>query len=185
MSVSGTELPSTGGRGFRTAATMVPPEWTHRVSAEAASPGIGIILIDLMLVGVLLLLLRFPTFPFSVIDWDESAYILAGREVVHGHLPYVTYWEMKPLGALTLPALAMLIFGESVEVARGFSLSCVFATCCLLYLITRQFRLGRFACLGAAAFYAAFSVRLHGAAMMTEIMLAPFSAAGVLMLILG
>jgi 4-amino-4-deoxy-L-arabinose transferase-like glycosyltransferase len=139
--------------------------------------------IDLLAVAALVLLLRVPTLPFSVIEWDETSFALAAREAMKGHLPYVTYWDVKPPGALLLPALPMMVFGASVETVRGFGIACVLSTCVLLYFVAREFAGGRVACLAAAALYAGFSVRLHGVATITEIMLAPFSTAGVLALL--
>lgn len=116
-------------------------------------------------------------------NWDESAFALAAREVLHGHLPYTTFFDDKPVGSTVLMAAWLGVAGQSVEAVRLLGLVCVVATSWCVYLIARHFDFGRAVNLSAAALYIAFSTRLYGSATMTEIMLAPFSAAAVLALL--
>jgi hypothetical protein len=44
--------------------------------------------------------------PLSVIDWDESLYMLGARALLHGQFPYVTVFDDKPLGEPVLIAAA-------------------------------------------------------------------------------
>jgi len=126
---------------------------------------------------------RAGAWPVALIDPDEYAFILAGREVLHGHLPYTTMFDIKPVGASLLLALAMKLGGATVLAVRVAGAVCVFATAVLLHETARLLSAGSRQAIGAGILYIAFSVLFHGLATMTEIMLAPFSAAGVLLLV--
>ena len=41
------------------------------------------------------LFIRYHTASNEVITWDEATYIIAGREVLMGFLPYESLYEMK------------------------------------------------------------------------------------------
>lgn len=138
---------------------------------------------EIALVLALALAVRAPFLGFSVLDPDESAFLLAAREMLRGHLPYTTFFDIKPLGSTTLVAGAMLLFGERVVAARALALACVVATALLLRLVARELGGGRVAGFLAAVLYVAFSARLGGLAAHTEVLLAPFTAAGVLLLL--
>jgi len=40
--------------------------------------------------------LRISTFFQSVIDWDESVYLLMSKSILDGNLPYIQVWDHKP-----------------------------------------------------------------------------------------
>lgn len=143
--------------------------------------------VDFLLVALFAIVLRAPSMSLSVFgSADESAFILAGREVVLGHLPYLTFWDHKPLGSTLLIASAMAAFGQSLEAVRALGMACVIGTAWTLCLITRRFSQDRLVPLAAALLYVAFSTRLAGGiATITEVILAPFTAAGVLLLLLA
>jgi 4-amino-4-deoxy-L-arabinose transferase-like glycosyltransferase len=119
----------------------------------------------------------------SVIDWDEGAFALAARELLHGHLPYTTFFDNKPIGSAILLAPVLGMFGESVEAVRVAGLIAVTCTGWCVYLIARSFAFRRVVNVSAAMLYVVFSTGLHGTATMTEILLAPFSTAAVLLLL--
>jgi 4-amino-4-deoxy-L-arabinose transferase-like glycosyltransferase len=48
-----------------------------------------------LLVLAVTVALRLPILQRSVIDWDESVYLLAGRSLVNGSLPYLEVWFHK------------------------------------------------------------------------------------------
>lgn len=127
-------------------------------------------------------LARLPTMFPSVIDWDESAFALAARELLHGHLPYTTFFDNKPVGSTVLFALIFAALGQSVLAMRLLGSVAVAVTAGILHRLMRGVGAGRAASVLAALFYIAFSTRLDGSATMTEILLGPFSAAGVLAL---
>jgi len=45
---------------------------------------------------VLVCVLRISTFFQSVIDWDESVYLLMSKSILDGNLPYIQVWDHKP-----------------------------------------------------------------------------------------
>jgi hypothetical protein len=157
-----------------------PPTLGQRLLTGLRSHTLGWDFAGLLLATAVL---RLPMLFVSVIDWDESAFAIAAREVLHGHLPYITFFDNKPVGSSSLLAVAFGLFGTSVETIRLVGMLAVAATCWGIYLIARRCGGGRAVSLSAAALYIAFSTRLSGTATMTEIMLAPFTAAAVLLLI--
>ncbi|MBD0275145.1 MAG: glycosyltransferase family 39 protein, partial [Acetobacteraceae bacterium] len=140
--------------------------------------------LDLLVIALAAFVLRVPSVSLSVFgSADESAFILAGREVVLGNLPYLSFWDHKPLGSTVLIAAAMALLGQSIEAVRALGMACVIGTGCLLYLMAQRFSPGRLVPLAAALLYVAFSTRLAGGiATITEVTFAPFTAAGVLLL---
>ena len=82
----------------------------------------------IMLVLVAAMLLRLTSFIPAVIDTDEGLYMVQAREWLAGGWPLVAAWDMHPVGAPALFALAFLVFGVSVEAARLLGTICVAAT---------------------------------------------------------
>lgn len=60
------------------------------------------------------ILLRFPFFLDSVIDWDESTLALMGQSLLSGHLPYTQLIEIK--GPVTFLFYALALIGLSRDV---------------------------------------------------------------------
>jgi len=165
--------------------------WPHPAGTTSrrasGRSGLGWRTLDFLLVAFVAVVLRAPSMSLSVFgSADESAFVLAGREVVLGNLPYLTFWDHKPLGSTLLIASAMAVFGQSLEAVRALGMACVIGTAWTLYLITRRFSQDRLVMLAAALLYVAFSTRLAGGiATITETILAPFTATGVLLLFLA
>jgi len=65
--------------------------------------------VALTLLPVLVLALRWASFLPSVIDWDESLYLLQAREWLRGNWPLSGVWDMHPVGAPALIAAAFLL----------------------------------------------------------------------------
>ena len=53
----------------------------------------------------LALLLRLPTFLYSVLNYDESMYLLMGDKLRQGFLPYTLLCDLKPVGLFAIFAL--------------------------------------------------------------------------------
>ncbi len=146
--------------------------------------GISATVVDLCAIALLAMITRLPLLnSVTGIDMDEGAFAIAARELLHGHLPYLTFFDNKPFGSTAIIAAAMAGFGESVAVLHAVGIAAVATTGGVLYLITRRIGLGRMAAVSAALFYVLFSTRLHGMATLTEILLAPFTAGGVFVLL--
>ena len=90
-------------------------------------------------VGLLFLcvLIRLPFYFPSVIDWDESTFILMGQNILDGHLPYTQLWENKPPLAFVFFALALL-FGKSIITVRIAGTVAVLASAYLTYRVGRK-----------------------------------------------
>lgn len=140
-----------------------PPAWfaRHRWS------------IALALLPVLVLMIRWASFLPSVIDWDESLYLLQAREWLRGNWPFSGVWDMHPPGAPALIALFFLIFGESLETVRFLGVVCVTATGYALIALVRVMGAPRALGYAAAILYAAHSLKLGGLSSNTEILFAP------------
>jgi len=127
----------------------------------------------LALLPVLVLAIRWASFLPSVIDWDESLYLLQAREWLRGNWPFSGVWDMHPPGAPAAIALAFLIFGESLETVRLLGAICVIATGYALIALARVTGAPRILGYAAALLYAAHSLQLGGLASNTEILFAP------------
>ena len=68
---------------------------------------------------VLALLLRSFSFVAAVIDTDEGLYMLQAREWLEGRWPITAVWDMHPVGAPALVAVAMALFGHLPQGRRG------------------------------------------------------------------
>jgi dolichyl-phosphate-mannose-protein mannosyltransferase len=130
---------------------------------------------DALLIVAVVLGVRSATFFTQVVDWDVGFYLVIAREVLHGHLPYVTAWEYRPPGLFFLLAAALGIFRTPALAMGVLGALGVFATSLALYVIgTRFTRDGRTLGLIAALLYATISIEDDGLAANTEILFAPF-----------
>ncbi|MBW8269675.1 glycosyltransferase family 39 protein [Caldovatus aquaticus] len=126
------------------------------------------------------LALRALGFVPAVIDTDEGLYILQARAWLRGDgWPLAAVWDMHPVGAPALFALAMALLGESLGAVRLFGAIAVALTGWALHGAARAAGAPRAVALGAGLLYAAYSVRLGGLATNTELLLAPFVAAAM------
>lgn len=78
--------------------------------------------------------LRAASFRVSVIDWDESLYLVIAQRWLQGALPYVSVWDQHPLG---LPALLLVVTWigcDALLAARVAGTLAVAATAAVLYL---------------------------------------------------
>ena len=160
-------------------------ELRHRLARRL---GHGVVSRDVAIFGacfLLSVLLRLPSFFRSVVDWDESLYLLIATQWLEGHPPYTTIWDHKPPGIYLWFALALLLFGHSVLSIRLAACLAVSVTSYSLYRIasTGEGSQGRLVGLGAAGLYLVFSLGNGGLAANTEIFVSPFvmSAAAILL----
>lgn len=78
--------------------------------------------------------LRAASFRVSVIDWDESLYLVIVQRWLQGALPYVSVWDQHPIG---LPALLLVLTRigcDALLAARIAGTMAVAATAAVLYL---------------------------------------------------
>ncbi len=119
-------------------------------------------------------LFRITSFIPAVVDTDEGLYLVQARDWLHGGWPLVTAWDMHPVGAPAMFALAFLAFGVSVESARLLGMICVAATGCALFGAARAAGVPRPVGVAAGVVYAGLSVLLSGLGTNTELLIAPF-----------
>ena len=131
------------------------------------------------------LLARGVGFIPSVLDPDESLYLLQAREWLRGGWPYVAVWDMHPVGAPGIIAAALFLFGESIASARLVGALFVAATGFLLFRLVVMARCGRATGLAAGLLYVAHSVLPGGLATNTEILFAPFVVGGFVLALLA
>jgi 4-amino-4-deoxy-L-arabinose transferase-like glycosyltransferase len=124
-------------------------------------------------------LTRCPTFLRSVLDWDESLYLLIAAQWRAGQLPYTTIWDNKPVGIYAIFAVFQAAFGAQIAAMRIATICFVslaaYAAYRIAFTLCRQRRAG---VLAAAAFVIA-SLSNDGLAANTEIFMAAFTSLAV------
>ncbi len=130
--------------------------------------------------------LRLPTFSRSVLDWDESLYILMAGQWLSGHLPYTTIWDNKPIGIYAIFAAFEAVFRAPILAMRAAT---VLAVCLTAFGLWRLAPLAladtppplrrRLAALAAASFILG-SLSNDGLSANTEIFMEGFSLYAVL-----
>ncbi len=98
---------------------------------------------DLIVLNALVglsILFRFYTFEKSVIDWDESTYILIGKALLEGKQLYLDVWDIKTPGifwiyALIGGAFKNMIYGSRLitSITLGFSSFMIYQIIKLFY----------------------------------------------------
>ncbi len=128
--------------------------------------------------------LRFWTLFVSVLDKDESIYILGADSLLNGNLPYTEIWDNKPPGIFILFSLTMLILGNSIVSIRILSIVATSFTSYFLYRIGANIdaKHGDKIGLLAGSLYAIFSLHNDGAAANGEILFAPFVTGAFMLL---
>ncbi len=133
---------------------------------------------------VVSLVFRWPSFFPSVIDHDESTYILVARELLGGARLYDTVWDNKPPGIFLLFAVLQYLFGQEIWPVRVFGTLAVAATA---FFVDRSVRaLGgssREALFGGLTTALLFSMHRSGLAANTELFFLPLIVAGVWLLV--
>ncbi|WP_137178483.1 glycosyltransferase family 39 protein [Roseomonas sp. AR75] len=133
----------------------------------------------ILIICVAALLFRSTSFIPAVVDTDEGLYMVQAREWLRGGWPLVAAWDMHPVGAPALFAVAFLVFGVSVEAARLLGVICVAITGSALFAAARAVGAPRSIGAAAGVLYAAQSVLLTGLSVNTELLIAPFVASAM------
>lgn len=155
------------------------PEAPLMPASSTGTPSLRRDAAALALLVLAVVLIRLVSFVPAVVDTDEGLYMVQAREWLRGGWPLVAAWDMHPVGAPAMFALAFLVFGPSVEAARLLGLVCVSLTACGLYAASRVAGAPRAVGIGAGLLYAAQSVLLSGVCTNTEILMAPFMTAAM------
>ena len=81
--------------------------------------------------------IRFPFFFRDYIDRDESTFILIGKSITEGHLPYDHMWDLKPPLVFYFFAFVQYIFPDSLVAIRFFGVLIVFIPAVVLVQIAK------------------------------------------------
>jgi len=82
--------------------------------------------------------LRFLSFQYSVIDHDESTYLVIAQEILDGKTLYVDVWDTKPPGIFLLFAAFIKFFGHSIWVIRLVAAIFIGLTAAFLFLSLKR-----------------------------------------------
>ncbi|MBC5810543.1 MAG: glycosyltransferase family 39 protein [Candidatus Eremiobacteraeota bacterium] len=116
-------------------------------------------------------------------DGDVGTYILGGRALLHGVLPYATVWEFKPPGLFALYALALALCGDGSRAAALLGLIAAIATTLLIWrFVARVVPDGERAALAAAVLWACTSIEDDGLLGDAELLAIPFAVAALFVL---
>lgn len=132
--------------------------------------------LHVLLLLFVVVIVRLPSFFFSVFDWDESTFTIVGQSILNGNMPYVDAWDIKPPLAYYAYALFIAAFGKSIVSIRLGGILCLYLSAVLLYETGRAIR-SKTAGIVAAIFLIVFaSTGPSGLSTMTEhILLVPFT----------
>ena len=111
---------------------MLLPRTESRTGEESIRNSRSIVALALLM--VVAFALRAASFRVSVIDWDESLYLVIVQRWLQGGLPYVSVWDQHPIG---LPALLLVLTWigcDALLAARVAGTLAVAATVAVLYL---------------------------------------------------
>ena len=115
--------------------------------------------------AALVLALRLPSLFMSEINMDDSVFMIYGRTMMKGGIPYVDFWDHHPLGGMVLFGLAGRIFGYSYLTLRWFTIGAVILGCFVIYLVGSTLgRRTRAIGLVAALIFAVYSLNNLGLA---------------------
>lgn len=81
--------------------------------------------------------IRFPFFFRDYIDRDESTFILIGKSITDGYLPYDYLWDLKPPLLFYVFGLIQYIFPLSLIAIRFFGVIIIFLSAIFLLQITK------------------------------------------------
>ena len=131
------------------------------------------------------LLIRLPVLFDSVVDWDESLYLLISDDLLDGVLPYGQTWDHKPPVIFYVFAAAQLMFGGGVTAVRilgvvGAGLG-AYGIHQLLQLLWPR---SKGAVTGALAYLLLFAA-IGGLATNTEVIFAAFVIGGTYAVLVG
>lgn len=102
----------------------------------------------LILFYTLAFILRFFSFFPSMIDHDESTYLVIAKEILKGKVLYVDVTDIKSVGIFYIIAGFIKIFGDSIFVFRAFGAFVIALTSFFLY--TLKLRIGHTKSVGIA-----------------------------------
>ena len=124
-------------------------------------------------------LLRSLSFVPAVIDTDEGLYILQAREWLAGTWPLIGVWDMHPIGAPAIVALALMLPLPVIFAVRLLGAVAAGLSAAALCTLARVLGLPAIPAYGAGLLSIALTTNFGGLATNTEILFAPFIVAAL------
>jgi 4-amino-4-deoxy-L-arabinose transferase-like glycosyltransferase len=131
---------------------------------------------------IVTVLIRFQSFFPSVINHDESTYIVIAKELLRGEVLYVDIIDVKPIGIFIIMAVIQLIFGNSIFFVRLCTSLVIALTSFVLYRAKLKIGAEKRTAL-AAGFIYIFMLSIYtfyGVSVNTEIYFNLFTVSGLL-----
>ncbi len=129
----------------------------------------------------LAVILRLGTFFPSVINHDESTYILIGNGVLHGQIYLVDSFDTKPIGIFLVYALFNFLGGGSIFIMRLLTALVVGLTAYLIYKLTKKASGQSVAGQAAGLIYILLTsiFKFYGLSPNTELFFVPFAVGAI------
>ena len=128
-----------------------------KVKAMAWPTAIRFVLVAAIVTG-----LRLPTLHQTVIDWDESVYLVVAQDLVDGGDLYRTVWDHKGPFLYAMLAPAVWIADGEVAPIRSYTTLCLLITMFFVDLIGRRISSPDWSYVGALVYGLFFSVPRFG-----------------------
>jgi len=132
--------------------------------------------------GLSLVLRYYSLFP-SVIDSDESLYLIIAQQWLRGALPYQSVWDQHSVGLPAFFAIIQFFFAGSVAAVRLTATLAVAGTATIIYSTVRLLERQHLAAAIAALFYIAWTSRWWGFSANCELYLNVLIASAMYILI--
>ena len=130
------------------------------------------------------LLFRALSFNYSVIDHDESSYLLIASELNKGAKLYTDVIDTKPPGIFIAFSMVEKVIGKSIFGIRIFGSLIISLSAFFLFLISRQFNANRsLSFLAGLCYIITFSCYRTGLAVNTEMFFSLFVLVGLFVLL--
>ena len=131
----------------------------------------------------LAIVLRLPAWLYSVLNYDESMYLLMGDKLRQGFLPYTALCDLKPVGLFALFALISALPMDGVLAMRLCAAIVVGVTAFLLWCVARHLFDDEDRRIGAAAglAYIVFMLATGGLNAQSELFMNLFVTLGLLL----
>lgn len=139
----------------------------------------SIFLLFFIVVAIIRFFIFFPT----VIDHDESTYIIIANQWLQGKIPYVANVEIKPIGIFLLFAGALKFIGNSIFSIRLITVLFIAGTAFFLYRAKALFIGKKYAMLAAMAYMVMISLHKWTWSPNTEVYFNFFTALGFYVLL--
>lgn len=114
------------------------------------------------------LLLRAPYWFRDIINWDESTFIIMGRSILDGYLPYTQFWDNKPPLNFIQFAAFLSLTGDSILSVRIWGAIYTATISIFVYLILVRSAPAVFSLIGGLMNLALMSLYWSGQATMSE-----------------